>query len=163
MPIKPGASETQEEFISRCIGEEIKAGYEQSQAAAICYSKWDRKELSKQKFSDPLRRVQSKLNFEKKYEGINLQEPAEGLEDACWEGYVAVGLKPAGDGSGRMVPNCVPIEEEASKVEMELEKQCMCNLAEYDWDTCVLEQTDRYGSKDIAEKICGTIRSKYGS
>ena len=65
MPIKPRASETQEEFISRCIGEEVGAGYEQSQAAAICYSKWDRRELSKQKFSDPLRRVQSKLNFDK--------------------------------------------------------------------------------------------------
>jgi len=35
----------------------------------------------------------------------------EGLEDACWEGYVAVGLKPAPDGSGRMVPNCVPESE----------------------------------------------------
>ena len=37
MPIKPRPSETQEEFISRCIGEEVSAGYEQSQAAAICY------------------------------------------------------------------------------------------------------------------------------
>ena len=112
MPIKPGATETQEEFISRCIGEEIKAGYGQEQAAAICYSKWDRKELSKQKFSDPQKRVMAKINFENKYRGINLQEPAEGLEDACWEGYVAVGLKPADDGSGRMVPDCVPVKED---------------------------------------------------
>ena len=37
-------------------------------------------------------------------------EMAEDLEDACWEGYIAVGLKPAADGSGRMVPNCVPEE-----------------------------------------------------
>jgi len=37
----------------------------------------------------------------------NFQE-GEDLEDACWEGYIAVGLKPADDGSGRMVPNCVP-------------------------------------------------------
>lgn len=112
MPIQPKTGETQEEFISRCIGEEIGAGYAQEQAAAICYSKWDRKELSKQKFSDPQRRVMAKINFEKKYEGINLQEPAEGLEDSCWSGYVAVGLKPAGDGSGRMVPNCVPVKED---------------------------------------------------
>ena len=108
MPIKPGSTEDKETFISRCISEEVTAGYEQSQATAICYSKWDRRELSKQKFSDPQKRVQSKLNFEKKYEGINLQEPAEGLEDACWDGWVAVGLKPAEDGSSRMVPNCVP-------------------------------------------------------
>ena len=112
MPVKPKAGEEKEEFISRCISEEIGAGYESSQAAAICYSTWERKELSKQKFSDPQRRAMAKINFERKYEGINLQEPAEGLEDACWSGYVAVGLKPAGDGSGRMVPNCVPIKED---------------------------------------------------
>jgi hypothetical protein len=29
----------------------------------------------------------------------------------CWEGYVMRGMKPADDGSGRMVPNCVPVEK----------------------------------------------------
>ena len=108
MPIQPKSGEDKEQFISRCISEEINNGYGPEQSAAICYSKWDRKELSKQKFSAPQRRVMAKINFEKKYEGINLQEPAEGLEDACWSGYVAVGLKPAEDGSSRMVPDCVP-------------------------------------------------------
>ncbi len=156
MPIKPNPSETKEEFVSRCISEEVGAGYEQTQAAAICYSKWDRRELSKQKFSDPLKRVQSKLNFEKKYEGINLAPLEKGPNDPCWEDYVQVGTKTI---DGREVPNCVPL----SKIEMELEKQCMCNLAEYDWDTCVLEQTDKYGSKEIAERVCGAIKSKYGN
>ena len=155
MPIKPGATETKEEFISRCIGEEIKGGYEQAQAAAICYSKWDRRELSKQTYGDPQKRVQSKLNFEKKYEGINLAPLEKGPNDPCWEGYVQVGTK---DMDGREVPNCVPL----SKIEMQLEEAGV-NLAEYPWDQCVLEQTDRYGSKDIAEKVCGMIRSKYGS
>ncbi len=109
MPIKPGPTESKEEFISRCIGEEVSAGYEQSQAAAICYSKWDRKEMSSKKYSDPQRRVQAKLNFEKKYEGINLTALAEdGLEGACWEGYEAIGTKIM---DGREVPNCVPIKE----------------------------------------------------
>lgn len=31
----------------------------------------------------------------------------DGLEGACWEGYEPIGMKPMG---GRMVPNCVPIE-----------------------------------------------------
>ena len=109
MPVKPKAEETKEQFVSRCIGEEIGAGYEQSMAAAICYSKWDRRELSKQKFSDPQKRVQSKLNFEKKYEGIDLTALAEdGLEGACWEGYEAIGTKIM---DGREVPNCVPIKD----------------------------------------------------
>lgn len=34
----------------------------------------------------------------------------DGLENACWEGYEPRGLKPAPDGSDRMVPNCVKIE-----------------------------------------------------
>lgn len=109
MPIRPGASETKEEFIGRCISEEVGAGYEQTQAAAICYSKWDRRELSKQKFSDPQKRVQAKLNFEKKYEGIDLTALAEdGLEGACWDGYEAIGTKMM---DGREVPNCVPIKD----------------------------------------------------
>jgi hypothetical protein len=109
MPVKPNAGETQEEFIGRCIGEEVRAGYEQTQATAICYSKWDRRELSKQKFSDPQKRVAAKLNFEKKYEGIDLTALAEdGLEGACWEGYEAIGTKML---DGREVPNCVPIKD----------------------------------------------------
>jgi hypothetical protein len=109
MPIKPTAGEIKEEFISRCISEEIGAGYEDTQAAAICYSKWDRRELSKQKFSDPQRRVAAKLNFDKKYEGINLTALAEdGLEGVCWDGYEAIGMKVL---DGVSVPNCVPIKE----------------------------------------------------
>jgi hypothetical protein len=111
MPIKVNPNENKEEFISRCMSAEKDSFPDEAQRFAVCISTYDRKELSKQKFSDPQRRVQSKLNFDKKYEGINLQEPAEGLEDSCWEGYVAVGLKPADDGSGRMIPNFVPIKD----------------------------------------------------
>jgi hypothetical protein len=42
---------------------------------------------------------------------LRQEENFQDLEDACWEGYIAVGLKPADDGSGRMVPNCVPQED----------------------------------------------------
>ena len=35
MPINPGKSETEEEFIGRCMSEET-ANYEQDQAYAIC-------------------------------------------------------------------------------------------------------------------------------
>jgi hypothetical protein len=52
MPIKPGKKETQDEFISRCIGEEINAGYEQDQAAAICYSKWEKESMATEDITD---------------------------------------------------------------------------------------------------------------
>jgi hypothetical protein len=156
MPVKPNAGEEKEQFISRCISEEIGAGYEQTQAAAICYSKWDRRELSKQKFSDPQKRVQSKLNFERKYAGINLAPLEKGPNDPCYEDYVQIGTKML---DGREVPNCIPLE----KVVMEMEADCMCKLAEYPWDKCIEDQMKRYESKDIAEAVCGMIRSKYGS
>jgi hypothetical protein len=37
-------------------------------------------------------------------------EPTGDLKDACWKGYTAVGMKKK---NGKMVPNCVPVKEEA--------------------------------------------------
>lgn len=106
MPIpKPKAEETKNEYVGRCMSE-ISGEYPQDQAVAICISTYDRKELSKQKFSDPLRRVQSKLNFDKKFEGINLAP--QGEEGPCWVGYEQIGTKIL---DGREVPNCVPIKD----------------------------------------------------
>lgn len=105
MPIKPKGGETQQEFISRCIPVEIEAGYPQEQAAAICYSIYKEEKMKKTYENN----VASKLAaLNKKYEGLNLKAVyAEGLEDACWEGYEAIGTKIL---DGREVPNCVPVE-----------------------------------------------------
>jgi DNA-directed RNA polymerase subunit RPC12/RpoP len=46
MPIRPGETENEDEFISRCMSEET-GDYEQDQAYAICKSKWDNKDMSK--------------------------------------------------------------------------------------------------------------------
>ena len=42
MPIQPGATENEQEFISRCMSEETQT-YPQDQSYAICKSKWDTK------------------------------------------------------------------------------------------------------------------------
>ena len=47
----------------------------------------------------------------------------EQMTEACWEGYKQVGMK---DKSGKMVPNCVPINEEDI-----IEEYCPRCLAEY--------------------------------
>jgi hypothetical protein len=101
MPVKINKGEKEEEFISRCIGEEVSAGFEQTQAAAICYSYWRKDKMSK--LTDTTSKMIAKINFDTDFRGINLQE--DGLENACWEGYVAIGTK---DLDGRTVPNCVP-------------------------------------------------------
>jgi hypothetical protein len=46
--VEPGAKESEDEFIGRCIPYMIGEGMEQDQAAAVCYSKWS----SKDKFAE---------------------------------------------------------------------------------------------------------------
>ena len=105
MPVKPNKGEREEEFISRCIGEEVGAGYEQSQAAAICYSYWDKDKMSK--ITDTTSKVMAKVAYDTKFRGINLM--AEAGEDPCTSGYEQYGMK---DLDGRQVPNCIPIKED---------------------------------------------------
>lgn len=105
MPVNPEKGEREEDFISRCIAEEVSAGYENTQAAAICYSYWRKDKMSK--ITDTTEKVMAKVAYDTDFKGINLL--AEGLEDACWEGYVAIGTKML---DGREVPNCVPETED---------------------------------------------------
>lgn len=49
MVVEPKSGETKEEFVSRCIGIEINAGKEQDQAAAICYTKWEDRNMEEVK------------------------------------------------------------------------------------------------------------------
>jgi hypothetical protein len=59
MPIKPTASETEEEFIGRCMSEEVPT-YGTEQGYAICKSKWEADNMSK--LSSPQDRVNAKFN-----------------------------------------------------------------------------------------------------
>ena len=46
------------------------------------------------------------------------------------------------------------------------EKQLIENgihLASYPWDKCIEEQTAKYESEETAKRICGYIKSQYGS
>jgi hypothetical protein len=93
MPIpQPNGGESQSEYVGRCMSE-IGSEYDSNeQAVAICINTYERGSMSK----SVEQRIVDKIS------GINL---LAGLEDACWEGYEAIGLKE--DGS----PNCVPIKE----------------------------------------------------
>lgn len=111
MPVNPKANETQDEFISRCIGEEVSAGYDTLQAAAICYSYWDKDKMSKIK--DTQAKVMARVAYDTKYRGINLGQVLPNgeyeFEEPCWEGYEQYGTKIM---DGREVPNCIPIKEQ---------------------------------------------------
>jgi hypothetical protein len=103
MPVKPTSSENEQDFIGRCMSEEKDSFPDQAQRYAVCKSKWDVENMSK--ISDTSAKVMAKIAYNEKFRGINLQ--AAGLEDACWEGWEAIGTKML---DGREVPNCVPVK-----------------------------------------------------
>jgi hypothetical protein len=105
MPIRPGKSENEEQFISRCMSEESESFPDEPQRYAVCKSYYDRDKMSK--ITDTKTKVMARVAFDSKYEGIRLAED-DGLEGACWDGYEAIGTKIL---DGREVPNCVPIKE----------------------------------------------------
>jgi len=105
MPIQPGKSENEQEFISRCMSEETQT-YPQDQSYAICKSKWDRQEMSK--ITNTAEKVMARVAYDTKFRGINLL--AEEGDGPCWSNYIQVGTKIV---DGREVPDCRgPIEEE---------------------------------------------------
>jgi hypothetical protein len=104
MPIRPGQSESEDEFIGRCMGEESESFPDEAQRYAVCKSYYDRDKMSKIK--DTSAKVMARVAYNTKFRGINLE--AAGLEDACWPGYEAIGTKTL---DGREVPNCVPIKD----------------------------------------------------
>ena len=104
MPVKPTSAESEDQFIGRCMSEENDSFPDETQRYAVCKSKWDKENMSKIK--DTSAKVMAAVVYNTKYRGINLL--AEGLEDACWDGYEAIGTK---DMDGRQVPNCVPIKD----------------------------------------------------
>jgi hypothetical protein len=101
MPIpNPKSEESENEYVSRCM-EAIGAEYDDpTQAVAVCYSTYRREDMSKLKGQQKLN---ARLKFDSDFRGIKLAD--DGLEGACWDGYIAIGTKDLG---GREVPNCVP-------------------------------------------------------
>ena len=88
--IEKVAGEPKNEYISRCIEYHINKGYDEDQAAAICYS-------------------QAEEAFD-----CGCSQNMEIEPNPCWEGYEPIGLKP--DGS----PNCVPIKASKQKFNIDI-------------------------------------------
>ena len=97
MPLDPPKSgESRDNYLNYCIPIEVQSGKEVDQAAAICNSYYDKDKMSKIKNTSE--KVMARVAYNEKFRGINLA----GLEDACWDGYEAIGTK---DMDGREVPN----------------------------------------------------------
>lgn len=106
MPIpKPSASESQNDYVGRCMSE-IGGEYPQDQAVAICISTYRREGMKK--INDTEKKAMARIKYDTEFRGINLAPLEKGEDDPCWSGYVQVGTKIV---DGREVPNCVPLED----------------------------------------------------
>jgi len=102
---EPKEGEVQSDYIMRCIPTIYKPGgdYDQRTATAMCADRYQNSNtlLSKSPFQKKIE------EFERNYNNwIKLAEG--GLENACWDGYEAIGTKIQ---NGVEVPNCVPIKK----------------------------------------------------
>ena len=86
MPIKVNPSETQEQFIGRCMSEEESSFPDEKQRYAVCITTWRESKMSSQE------RMVSKMN-----------KKQQELEGACWDNYIQIGTKIV---DGREVPDC---------------------------------------------------------
>ena len=91
MPISPKSNETEQEFISRCIGEEINAGYEQDQASAICYSKWDKREMATEDITDVDDALETEVSQGFVYANKESEEFATLPTTDCMEKHMSAG------------------------------------------------------------------------
>jgi hypothetical protein len=84
MPVdKPKAGESRDKYLNYCIPIEIKSGKEQSVAAAICNSYYDKDKMSK--ITDTTSKVMARVAYDTKYRGINLMAevgPRGGIKES---------------------------------------------------------------------------------
>jgi hypothetical protein len=78
-----------------------------------------------------------------------------GLNEACWEGYKQVGMK---DKGGKMVPNCVPIDENVD--ELNDDEYCSACLKEYILEHAnVLTEAEYQGRKvSLGKPMRGDVK-----
>jgi hypothetical protein len=117
MPIKPKADETEQEFISRCIGEEINAGYEQEQSAAICYSYW-RENMQTEDITDVNDDLETEVAQGFVYAKIESEEFATLPTTDCMEKHMSAGYSKEYAKMACSKPKMVPEDSQQGGVAM---------------------------------------------
>lgn len=183
MPIpKPHSNEKQDEFISRCISE-IHSEYDaEGQAYAVCKGKWDEEHMAKERIP-----VEIAGDNEVKILEYLPEVKSKETEDEYLSRCVVV-LYPDYVDEQQAYSLCADkyqrkITIQNNKVTMKQEKTSPfernrlnfqvavaesdargrgISLADYPWDECIADQMKQYGDEEIAKKVCGMIKSKYG-
>lgn len=87
----------------------------------------------------------------------NFAESEDGLENACWPGYEAIGTKEL---DGRIVPNCVPIKEEQSSQKFVIPEPGEKESEEEYISRCISSIIDEYGQEQAAGICYGQWEKK---
>lgn len=187
MPVKPTAGENEQDFIGRCMSEEKDSFPDNIQRYAVCKSKWDNAEFEAVELEKiPIEIVGD--NEEKILEYLPSVKPHETEDDYLKRCVIVLypeytdeqkGYSLCADKYQRVITvsdkrretnlKSMKAEKMSAFERNQLEFQTAVikaekgiDLADYPWEQCVIEQTDKYGDKKTAEKICGYIKSKYG-
>lgn len=79
--VEPGPTESQDEFIGRCISYVSKEGYDQDQAAAICYSKWENRFYEVDAIAEYMEQLFDFIGYA---DGLPIFSTPEEAEEIAW-------------------------------------------------------------------------------
>lgn len=79
--VEPGPTESQDEFIGRCISYVSKEGYAEDQAAAICYSKWENRFYEVDAIAEYMEQLFDFIGYA---DGLPIFSTPEEAEEIAW-------------------------------------------------------------------------------
>ena len=187
MPVKPTSSETEQDFIGRCMSEEKDSFPDNTQRYAVCKSKWDESLSEVSLEEEDIQAIYDRLPAVEKGEMEDVyverciptlypsdydQQQAASFCADHYSNRVTIGLKETNLSTMKAQPlsdfDRNKLEFQAMIAMKELREKGI-NLAPqgegytpYPWDECIKDQEARYGDKETAKSICGYIKSKYG-
>jgi hypothetical protein len=91
MPVKPKSSETEQEFISRCISEEKDSFPETDQRYAVCKSKWDKENMATEDITDNIDTLDTEVSEGFAYATKESEEFATLPTTNCMEKHQSAG------------------------------------------------------------------------
>ena len=179
MPIPKYDGSTEQEWIASCM-HEIGKEYDQQQALAICYKQMEmseteltvnQNESDEQKLLDtlpPINKGEGEEDYIRRcipclYPDTYDQQQAASFCADHYGNKATLGLK-------KQIMKAQPQSPFQRKAEefrlLSAERDIRLKgieLADYPWDECIADMTERYGDEETANKVCGMIKAKYGN
>lgn len=116
MPVKPKPSETEQEFISRCMSEEKESFPEQDQRVAVCYSYWTKEGMATEDIQDNIDTLDTEVSQGFVYANKESEEFATLPTTNCMEKHLSAGYSEAYAKMACSKPKIVPEDSQQGGV-----------------------------------------------